>query len=153
MLERFARRKQLTQENPLLDIVTIPRKNRNFSVNFRMTLIYYKTVLLVHSAVKDGLWGKGKIIPWLKVLIPGHCSFMSYPRTHMKIRCEKANSAHPIIKLPKSTLSKDLRVGAKEISPPCLPPGYGQHSFLIVLGVSTSWASQLPLPLPPCTFC
>lgn len=55
MLERFARGKQLTQENPLLAIVIIPRKNGKFSVNFRMSLICYKTVLLVHIAMKDGL--------------------------------------------------------------------------------------------------
>lgn len=134
MLERFARGKQLTQENPLLAIVIIPRKNRKFNVNFRMSLIYYKTVCLVHIAMKDGLGGKGKIIPWLKILISGH--FISYPCTPIKIRCEKVNSAHPIIKLPQSALNKDLRVEAKEITLPCLPAGHSQHSFLNILGIS-----------------
>lgn len=153
MLERFARGKQLTQENPLLAIVIIPRKNRKFSVNFRMSLVYYKTVLLVHIAMKDGLRGKGKIIPWLKVLISGHCTFIAYPCIHMKLRCDKVNSAHPIIKLPKSALNTDLRVEAKEIRLPCLLAGHGHHSFLNILGISTSWASQFPWPFPPCTFC
>lgn len=54
MLERFARGKQPTQKNPLLAIVITPRKNRKSSVNFRMPLIYCKT-LLVHTAVKHGL--------------------------------------------------------------------------------------------------
>ena len=137
----------------MLVTVIIPRKNRKFSVNFRMSLIYYKTVLLVHIAMKDGLQGKGKIIPWLKVLISGHCTFISYPCTHMKIRCEKVNSAHPIIKPPKSALNKDLRVEAKEIRLPCLSAGHGQHSFRNILGISTSWASQFPRPFPSCTFC
>lgn len=79
--------------------------------------------------------------------------FISYPWTHMTIRYEKVNGAHPIIKLPKSALNKDLQVESKKIRRPCLPAGHGQPSFCNILGRSTSWAFQFPWAFPPRTFC
>lgn len=136
MLERFARGKQPTQKNPLLAIVITPRKNRKFSVKFRMALIYCKTPL-VHTAVKDGLRGEGQMIPWLKVPTPGTAPSCLIP-VHTKVRCEEANSAQPIINPPKSALNKHLRVEGKEMRLSCLPASPGQQSFHGISGTGPS---------------
>lgn len=122
MLERFARGKQPTQKNPLLAIVITPRKNRKFSVNFRMALIYCKTPL-VHTAVKDGLRDEGQMIPWLKVPTPGHCTFLSYPCTHQSQVWEGQQCParyQPSQKCFEQT-SQGRRQGDQAVLPACQP--------------------------------
>lgn len=151
MLERFARGKQPTQKNPLLAIVITPRKNRKFSVNFRLPLIYCKT-LLVHTAVKDGLWGEGAIISWLKVPISGHCTFLSYLCTHQNQVWEsKQCSAH-------------YQTSRERFEQTTQGRSQGDHA---VLPTSQPWLAQLPwyfrdkhqlsisdsISFPPCSFC
>lgn len=151
MLERFAKGKQPTQKNPLLAIVITPRKNRRFSVNFRMSLIYCKT-LLVHTAVKDGLWGEGKIIPWLEVPIPGHCNFISYPCTHQNQAWESQQcsayyqTSHKCFE--QTTWGRSQ--GDQAVLPTCQPwpaqlPWYFRDKHQ--LGTSDS------ISCPPCSFC
>lgn len=144
MLERFARGKQPTQKNPLLAIVITPRKNRKFSVNFRMPLIYCKT-LLVHTAVKDRLQVEGKMIPWLKVPAPGHCTFLFYPCTHQNQVWEgqQCPAHYQTSQKCFEQTFQGRSQGDQAVLPTC---SQGQHSFHGTSGTGTSWASQTPSP-------